>query len=148
LTTIESVIATRLPAPPTSAPKSPALAPTADSIVVATTATPATPIRWRLRSRARIGFARRLRGTDHATFIAFCMAWATPSAPYTAMSAPTISAPMLPRSPRGSPSCSPITGNWLNVESRTLSCSSGFPCSTNPRIDASRSSSGNIDRNP
>ena len=43
--------------------------------------TPAVPSRTRLRTRARIGFGRRLRGTAQAMFIAFWVACATPSAP-------------------------------------------------------------------
>ena len=64
-----------------SAPNAPALLPSADRTVVASTASPPTVISTRLRSRTRIGFGRRYRGTAQATFIAFCNAWATPSAP-------------------------------------------------------------------
>ena len=108
-----------------SAPNAPALPPSADRTVVANTAIPPTVISTRLRSRSLIGLGRRCRGTAQATFIAFCNAWATPNAPYSATSPPTTRATPLPCKPCGSPSSSPMTGNWLNVESRIRSCRSG-----------------------
>ena len=63
---------------PSPAPTAPAKA---DSVVVASTARPAVATSSRLRPRAVIGFGRRWRGTAQATFIPFCSAWATPSAP-------------------------------------------------------------------
>lgn len=82
--------------PPRSAPNVVPFDPAPDRIVVATTAMPTMAMRRRLRRRARMGFGRRLRGTDQVTFMVFWIAWATPRAPYNATRPPTMIAPMLP----------------------------------------------------
>jgi len=133
---------------PKLAPNAPALLPSPDRIVVASTPRPTVASSSRLRSRALIGLGRLLRGTCQAAFIAFCPAWATPSPPYTAPSRPITSPAPLPRSPFGSPSWLPITGNWPSVEFSTRCCRCASPPRTNPSTLVNSSSSGNSDRKP
>jgi hypothetical protein len=120
----------------------------AERTVVARTATPAVAMSRRLRSRLSSGFGRLLRGTAQATFIAFCTACAMPSAPYTEPATAITSATPLPRSPWGSASSSPMTGNWLSAEPRMSRRSRSLPWRRTPSADDASSRSGNTDRKP
>lgn len=119
----------------------------ADSTVAAIAAVPSTSSSSRLRMRDRKGSGRLLRGTAHTESIAFWMACPTPDPPYSAPRMPTTTAATPPLSFSGCANCSPMSGNWLTVDSTTCCWSSGRPTSTTPSAVVSRSSSGNIETN-
>ena len=78
-------------------------APMVDTITIASTNTPVVTTSSRLRSRSSTGLGRWLRGTDHATFSAFCSACPSPSEPYVAARIPTTVASVEPCSRSGRP---------------------------------------------
>ena len=110
--------------------------------MIASTEIPEIVSRARLLSRNATGLGRLLRGTDQATFKAFCSAWPRPSEPYVAASTPTTTPVVDPWSPSGRPSSSPMIGNVVSAESRTCFCSSSLPWRTNPKIDVASSRMG------
>ena len=122
-------------------------APTADSTEMPSTETPAKSSSTRLLSRSSTGFGRLLRGIAQAVAIRFWIAWPSPSAPYSAATVPTTTAPDEPRRPSGRPSCSPMIGNVLSAELSASSCRPGLPWRMKPKIDEASSSSGKIATN-
>ena len=118
-----------------------------DRVVIASTARPPSISRSTLFTRSRIGFGRRLRGTDQATLVAFWIACPSPRAPYTAASDPSTTAVVEPVRPPGTPSSVLMIGNWESAESSTCCSSSGLPWSTTLRTDVPSSSSGKIAMN-
>ena len=81
LTATDSTVRPIVRPAPRLAPNAAALLPSADRMVVPSTASPTVASSSRLMPRALIGLGRLFRGTAQAVFIAFCVAWATPSPP-------------------------------------------------------------------
>jgi hypothetical protein len=74
-------------------------------------------------------------------------AWETTDSPlHSASAIPTTSATMLPVSGCRA-SCLPMIGKNPSAVSKTLSCSDGLPCSTNPSTVTMTSSSGKTEKN-
>ncbi len=63
------------------APKAAVLVSSDESVAMPMIAAPLVNTSRRLRSRRENGLGRRLRGTDHAMFMAFCRACPRPSEP-------------------------------------------------------------------
>ena len=80
-------------------------------------------------------------------FVAFWIAWPSPSAPYSAAREPRTIAVVDPLSPPGTPSSDPMIGNWASAESSTCCSRSGLPWSTKASADVPSSSSGKIATN-
>ena len=126
-----------------------ALAATPDSSVVSSSPMPTARISPMSRSMDQGNPGRRKIGTPHTVFSAFCAALATPRAPRNVRMRPMARAGPVWLSPCTLfCSCGPITGNWPNAESSTLSFSDGLLRSTMSSTVTRTSSSGNSAAKP